>query len=303
MAKTPIGAGTTTLNLAGTADVSDEIGRAGVSFGKLVELTGKAVADTQLALNQTGAATASTLATTQIDVIAVQESVYDDHGTLSQANSLTRKLPLIDFIDPVFYQWSEVRLQGQFFATEFVSSAESTGSTYNSSGGALGTGLSFFLGPGGLISNSGSSSSSSDVDTTRDTSFGRIRASALLEPRTDVGVPKPRQVVRGPSLAIIAGAITDVTTGGVLVGRTMSALIELRKNDGTAIQGKAISIETDGAAWSLTPTGATGTTDPNGQVTILMRRDFLSPTADTAPINVVVSARLGLVSNSTTLTF
>ena len=55
----PAGASGTTLALPGTADVSDELGRAGMSFGKLVETTGKAIADTQLKLNQTGAGMAS----------------------------------------------------------------------------------------------------------------------------------------------------------------------------------------------------------------------------------------------------
>ncbi len=61
----PVGSASTILGLTGTADVSDELGRAGMSFGKLVETTGKAVAETQLKLNQTGAAMASVLATTQ----------------------------------------------------------------------------------------------------------------------------------------------------------------------------------------------------------------------------------------------
>jgi hypothetical protein len=302
MANTPVGAGTTALALTGTADVSDEVGRAGVAFGTLVEKTGQAVANTQLALNQTGAAMASALATTQVEVIAAQENVFDDQGTLSQSRSLTRRLPLIALIDPVFYQWSEVRLQGQFFATEFVSSNETSSATTTLGTTFVGTGLSFFLGPGGFVNTNVSTRSSSDIDTSRDTSFGRIRASALLEPRADVGVPKPRQVVRGPSLAIIAGAIADVVTGGVLTARTMSALIELRRNDGTPIQGKNISVETEGAPFSFT--GATpGVTSATGQVTIEMRREFVGTNPNTDPVNIVVSARLGLVSNSTTVTF
>lgn len=300
--KLPIGAGTTTLGLTGTADVGDEIGRAGLSFGKLVELTGKAVAETQLKLNETGAAMASVLAKTQVDVIAVQESVYDDNGILSDAKSYTRKLPLINFIDPVFYDWSEVRLQGQFFATEFVSSSESSSTTTSGSTGFYGSGISFILGPGALATHDSKTTRTSDVDTSRDYSYGRIRSSALLMPKRDIGVPAPRQVVRGPNLTIIAGEIQDVKSGAIIVGRTMSALIELRKLDGNPIQGKAISIETDGIAWAFATAGQ-DKTDANGQVAIVLAREFLDPAADKSPINVVVSARLGLVSNSTTLTF
>lgn len=304
--KLPIGANVkilgTTPGLSGSADVSDEMGRAGMSFGKLVETTGKAVADTQLKLNQTGAAMASALATTQVDVIAVQESVYDDNGVLSDAKSHTRKLPLINFIDPVFYEWSEVRLQGQFFATEFVSSTESASHAHSSSETYVGTGISFFLGPGGLGGGSTTTDTSSDVDTSRDTSYGRIRASALLTPKRDIGVPAPRQVVRGPSITLIQGEIKDVMTGAKLTGRTMSVLLELRKMDGQAIQGKTLAIETDGVAWSFTAPDKEET-DANGQVAIVLQREFLTDEDDRSPINVVVSARLGFVSSSTTVVF
>jgi len=298
----PIGAGTTTLALPGTADVSDEINRAGMSFG-LMEFTGKAVAETQLKLNETGAAMASTLATTQVDVIAVQESIYDDEGNLDSAQTFTRKLPLINFIDPVFYEWRGVRVQGYFSASELVASQESSSTTSSGGFGFGGVGISFgVIGLGGIGTSSSTTTTTSDVNQSFDRSYGRVRASALLEPKRDIGVPAPRQVVRGPSLTVIAGEIKDVITSGALTARTMSVLLELRKQDGTAIAGKSISIETDGAPWSFTTAGAE-TTDAAGQVGITLRRDFIGETPDTAPKDVVLSARLGLVSNSTTLTF
>jgi hypothetical protein len=285
----PLGAGSSTLGLTGTADVSDELQRAGMSFGKLVEFTGQAVADTQLKLNQTGAAMATTLATTQVDVIAVQESIYDDSGNLSDAKTFTRKLPLINFIDPVFYEWTAVRLQGQFFAREMVTSAESSSTTSSGSGVKAGVGASILgivLGPGVRGGSSRSTTVTSDVDTSSDVSLGHVRASALLQPRRDIGVPAPRQVVRGPNLNV----------------HCPSALVELHKRDGTAIADKAISIETDGAPWSFSTPGAEKT-DASGQVAVTLRRDFLGDAPDTSPKDVVLSARLGLVSNSTTLTF
>lgn len=298
----PIGAGSNPLALAGTADVSDELSRAGMSFGKLVEFTGQAVADTQFKLNQTGAQMASVLATTQVDVIAVQESVYDDEGNLDSSKTYTRKLPLINFIDPVFYEWTAVRLQGQFWASEFVSSTETTKTTTTSTKKTGNVGLSIVFGVGSTSGSFSSTTTTSDIDTSRDRSFGHVRASALLQPKRDVGVPAPRQVVRGPSLNVVAGEIADVTSGTELVGRTMSALIELRKQDGTPIAGKLISIETDGAPWTFSTPGAE-TTDASGRVAITLRRDFIGEAPDTAPKDVVLSARLGLVSNSTTLTF
>jgi hypothetical protein len=297
----PVGTGTTVLGLSGTADVTNEIGSAGMSFGKLVDFTGRAVAETQFKLNQTGAAMASALATTNVDVIAVQESIYDDNGVLQDSNSFKRKLPLINFIDPVFYEWTAVRLQGLFYASEFVSSQDSTTSTSSSTSSSPQGILGFLLGPR-PSGTSASSSTSSSFDSSSDRSFGQIRASALLEPKRDIGVPPPRQVIRGPSLNVVAGEISDVNDGGKLVARTMSALLELHKQDGTPIEGKSISIETDGAPWSYTVVGAE-TTDASGQVAITLRRDFLGAAPDTDPKDVILSARLGLVSNSTTLTF
>lgn len=298
----PVGAGSAALALPGTADVSDELKRSGMSFGKLVEFTGQAVADTQLKLNQTGATMASVLATTQVDVIAVQESIYDDDGNLDESKTFTRKLPLINFIDPVFYEWTAVRLQGQFWAREMVTSNESSSSSFSSSSGSGNAGLGIIFGVGFMADSFSSSKVDTNVDTTSDRSFGHVRASALLQPKRDIGVPAPRQVVRGPSLSVVAGEIQDQIVGGKIVSRTMSALLELRKRDGTAISGKAISIETDGAPWTFTTPGAE-TTDANGQVAITLRRDFLGDTPDTAPKDIILSARLGMVSNSTTLTF
>jgi hypothetical protein len=208
----------------------------------------------------------------------------------------------VNFIDPVFYEWTAVRLQGQFFARELVASSENSGSSASSSDGLGNAGYGIIFGLGYVSSSQSSAKSSSDVDTSSDASFGHIRASALLQPKRDVGVPKPRQVVRGPSLNVIAGEIQDEINGGNLTGRTMSALIELRKQDGTPIADKAISIETDGAPWSFTDP-AQDTTDAQGQVAITLRRDFLGQAPDTSPKDVIVSVRLGLVSNSTTLTF
>jgi hypothetical protein len=298
----PVGFGTTALGLTGTADVSDELKRAGMSFGKLVQFTGQAVADTQMKLNETGAAMTTALATTLVDVIAAQETIYDDDGNIDQSKTFTRKLPLVNFIDPVFYEWTAVRLQGQFYAREFVSSAEGSTSALSISDSTANAGIGIIFGFGATTSSSSLTQTASDVDTSSDGSFGHIRASALLQPKRDVGVPKPRQVVRGPSLNVIAGEIQDEINGGNLTGRTMSALIELRKQDGTPIADKAISIETDGAPWSFTDP-AQDTTDAQGQVAITLRRDFLGQAPDTSPKDVIVSVRLGLVSNSTTLTF
>ena len=286
--------------LAEDANVSDELRGAGIAFGTLVERTGAAVAATQLQLDTSSAATASALASTLVNVIAVRERVFRDDGTLDHVTNHVRPLPLISFIDPVFYQWTSVRLQGEFFAREFAATSESSSNTSSSSNALFGSGVSMFLGPGLLNVSRTSTSRTAEAEVSTDVSLGRIRASALLEPRDDVGIPKPNQVIRGPRLALIQGEIADEMDGGTLAGRTMSMLLQFTRRDGSAIVGKALSIETSGVPWRHL--GA-GVTDAAGQIQIELRRDFLDEDADTTPANFIITARIGLVSNSVTVTF
>ena len=290
--------------LSENANVSDELRTAGLGFGELVLRTGQAVAETQNRLTTTGAASANALATTLVDVIAVQEKVYDDQGNISEMRTHTRRLPLINFIDPVFYQWENVRLQAQFQASEFADASSVSGSSFSGSSGQSQGGLLVILGGGGMTSDYRKSSYDNTTDSSRDISMGQVRANALLKPRTDIGVPKPTQVLRGPHLAIIQGAITDVHSGaggaGPLTGRTMSLLVQYNRREGAAIPNKAISIETDGVSWSYV---GSGLTDASGQVELTLSREFLDEDADTTPQSFVVSARIGMVQNSTTVVF
>lgn len=290
--------------LSNNANVSDEIRTAGLGFGELMLRTGQAIAETQTRLDTTGAASATALATTLVDVVAVQEKVYDDQGNISDMHTYTRRLPLVNFIDPVFYQWDSVRVQAQFYGSEFADASHATSSYHSSSDSSSQGGILVVLGGGGTTFDYRGGSTTRDTTSSRDISVGRMRTNALLKPRTDIGVPLPTQVVRGPRLTIIQGAITDVHSGtggsGPLTARTMSLLVQYNRRDGTPIPNKAISIETDGVAWSNV--GA-GTTNATGQLEILLRREFLDEDADTTPRSFVVSARMGLVENSSTVTF
>ena len=291
----PTGAKSTAL--LADASVGDEIARAGAGFGQLVERSGSAVAATQNLLNETGARTATALAETLVDVIAVQEKIYHDDGSLDTSVAHTRKLPLISFIDPVFYKWSSVRLQGRFWANEFAAETTSDSYSHTSSEGMGSAGFGIIFGLGYNSYSYSSDSRSSDVEVTTDSSMGQMRMNALLEPRDDVAIPKPNQVIRGPRLTLIMGTLEDVIDGGNLTGRTLSLLIQYNKRDGNPIAGKAISVETNGIAWSFAD-GPTAVTDASGQVEIVLRRDFIGPEPDTTPTDFIVSARIGLVQNS-----
>lgn len=296
----PVGLGTRPLALPGNAAVGDELERAGLAFGDLVLGVGSAVADTQRTLNETGAALATTLATTVVDVIAVQETQYNDSGEIQASVSHVRPLPLISFIDPVFYQWRYVRLQGQFYASEFAGATKNSSYVHNANNEKANSGLIYVLGGGYHVSKYSSTDTTTSTDKTTDVSVGSVRMNAMLEPRSDVSIPAARQTIVGPNITALSGEIADELDAAIIVGRTMNVTLELHRRDGTAIPGKELSIETSGVPWSYT--GA-HTTDTDGRVEIQLRREFLTPEADRSPTQVVVTARRGMVSNDTTVTF
>ncbi len=293
-------AGSSSVPLANDASVTDELQRAGMGLGQLVETTGAAVAATQDQLNETGARTATALATTLVDLIAVEERIYHDDGTLDTVQTHTRQLPLINFIDPVFYQWTNVRLQGRYMANEFSASAESnTYSSQRRQGSGQG-GLLMILG-GGYNSFRSTRTSTDSVSTVdNDLSYGQMRMNTLLEPRRDIGIPKPNQAIQGPRLSLIQGEIADEMDSGTITARTMSVLIQYNQRDGSPISGKAISVETNGVSWSFV---SDPTTNADGQLEIQLRREFIGEGADTSPVEIIVSARIGLVQNNITVTF
>lgn len=294
----PAGRGSTPLAL--DAAVSDEISRAGMGLGELVKLTGQAVAATQNQLNETSSRTATALAETLVDLVAVEEKIYRDDGTLDTVQTYTRQLPLINFIDPVFYQWTSVRLQGRFVAREFSSSTAVESSTFSSREGSGQEGLLVILGGGYNNFQYGYNQTNRNTEVNNDISMGQMRMNTLLEPRKDIGVPKPNQAIQGPRLSLIQGEIIDIMDGSRISARTMSMIAQYNRRDGTAITGKAISIETNGVSWSFS---GDPITNASGQLEIILRREFLDEEADTTPTEIIVSARIGLVQNSTTITF
>lgn len=279
-------------------DVSGQLATAGLAFGDLVKLTGKAVADTQNKLNQTGADSTSALAKTLVDVIAVQEVDYDDSGNVTGSQTFHQQLPLIDFIDPVIYQWTQVRLQGRFTASQFATSASTDTHTNTSTdtSGQAGFGLIFGAG----YNNFQFDDSQTHVDSNFrvEDSVGLMRMNAVLEPRHDVGVPKPRTAIVGPRIAIDAGPIADV--GNPATARTMDVTITYTNADGNPIANKGLSVDTQGVAWEFKNNA---TTDANGALVITLTRQFVGPNPDTTPADFVVSVRKGIVSDAATVTF
>src|SRR5262249_19715844 len=136
------------LDVESNTNLGQDLSAAGSDFGTLIQGVGNAVAATQLKLATTSAATTSALAKTSVNVIAVQETIFDDNGNVQSSQSFVRNLPLINFVDPVFYQWTQVRLQGRFFVSEIASSSQSDTFTSVSHDGSGQHGLLVFLGGG-----------------------------------------------------------------------------------------------------------------------------------------------------------
>jgi hypothetical protein len=291
------------------SDVSDEGKAAGLAFGELIRKTGEAVAETQKLLNHTSAESATALANTMVEVVAVEEKTYDALGNLSTSKAHTMELPLVNFIDPTFYRWSQVRLQGEFVAREFSGQSD-TGTDTASSSSNVGIKLGGLFGFG-YASGSGSySSANTSTDTkttdTEDYSYGRIRAAAQLNPRPDVVVPRPNQVIQGPRLSVLPADIHDIPTDGKITGRVINVLFSYNRASGEPIQGKTLAIDAQGLAWDYT-NPAKKTTDENGMVQITIHRDIPldgdGKQGDTSIKEFVVTARIGIVSNSTTIKF
>jgi hypothetical protein len=300
-----------------TTNVATSLGSAGASFGELIKGVGNAVAETQLKLTENSAAVTTKLAETLVDVIAVQETEIDDAGTVVGSKSHVQKLPLLNFIDPAFYNYPQVKIEGHFVMSSFAADTSTSVDAKSSSSG-FGFGLS--RAPGLFSStrvsagfSAGSSESSVDVDTSakQATAVGRMRMFAQLRPEEGLGVPKPTQVIIGPSLALLEGPITEDTDQDGNTTRTMSILIQFRNKDGQPIKNKALSIDTDGGLWNFTDPNktTTGDTAPSeGDLAIQLIRVFPpdsadpeAPPVDKSPKPVTLNVRKGLVANGITV--
>jgi len=307
-----VGLGDSALAATLSTNSVDALSAAGASFGELLKGVGLATAATQKNLTVTSAKTATALAATLVDVIAVQETFFRDDGTIAPSPPpIVQKLPLINLVDPVFYEFPQVRVQGIFAVSDFATDNTSSVSTSsNASRGSLSLAFVPFAGTLSGSTNARSQTSTTNTTSDRAVAIGQARMFAQITPRSDIGVPKPRQVISGPSLTIVEGAITDLPAeaDGTKV-RTMSVLIQLRNQTGGPISGKHVSIDTDGAPWEFDGADTTGPAGADaGNVKIKLRRTFAPTPAgaqpvDTSPKAIIFSARLGMVNTNTTVTF
>lgn len=319
-------------------NVGDKLDGAGMALGDLVRQVGMSVAETQRRLNESCAATANALASQTVDIVAVRHTDYGDDGTYeATSGDITMPLPLINFVDPVNYEMTQVHLQGVFQATEIRSASNSSsGSTSYYGGSSLHLG-GFFSQPGvggGLnavanqaASGSGSGYASQYTNSTQygaasrqETEFGQVRMNAEMTPRNDIGVPKPRHIIRGPNLMLVPQGILTTPAAPTVdrpleERRTIVKAVYRRRpsadaKDGAGIVGAWFVVEAGGLEWSycnaagVVDDSAISTytkTDANGELYFAVRRRF-TPGEDTTPRAFAVSARIGLVDSTVPVT-
>lgn len=283
------------LNLAGTvraqavtvaeADVTDEIAKGGPAFGTFLKSVGLAVAESQKALDETLVATAKSLSETKIEVIAVFEQVLQDSdGQMTQGNVHIQSLPLINYLMPTAYSFSRVYLQADMKVSEFngangfniKGSSQSIGASARASYGLIGG-----FGASGSASFAQSSfSRSGEVSVAQDAAAGSLHMEATLEPRTDVQLPRPFVVQKGPRIQVRIDSSTPITGTGTPVppattvpniGRQIVLVATLLKSDGTANSSKSLDVTVSEPQFNRDPVSAT---DTNGETRIIIKNEW-----------------------------
>jgi hypothetical protein len=331
----PVGMQTGTLSVNGPGtDVAGTLDGAGMALGDLVKQVGMAVAETQRRLNDSCAETANTLAGTLVDVVAVRHTHYNDNGTYASGGNINSRLPLANFMDPVNYHLADVRLQGMFYASEIKSASTTSTDTsrYSSStsihlGGFMSQpGLAAGVGAAADAARNGTGSGyASQYETGTQTGtasaseyqYGQVRMNAEMVPRNDIGVPKPRHVVRGPTLLLLPRGVATrpavVAPEAPLQERSTVVRVSYRRRptetakEGSGIKDASFVVETGGLEWSFcdedgvkNETVEYTRTDASGDLYFVVRRGF-APGADTAPRAWTLTARIGLVNASVSI--
>lgn len=306
------------LELPGDANVNDEAEKAGVAFGELMRSVGLAVAETQRDLNLNGAEMAQVLSETAIDVIVAEEEEFSDEGKRIGSRSYKSTLPMINFIDPVIYEWPSVRLQGVFVAEEFTA-ANATNVTQVSAGASVNVGKSSGRKRKslGIQVNVAASNTNITSSVASDSSFGRMRMTAELRPRVDIVIPKPKVVTEGPRIEFSTASPNSTNTANT--ERVLALRLSYKKKDTNSqntqtqyvgIAGKGFLISALGVEVGFfDPDNASPLTDSktnlDGEIGINLTRTFGNGDANdliaNPPIPITVTAKIGLITASTTV--
>jgi hypothetical protein len=264
------------------SDVPDDIAGGGVAFADFVRSVGRAVAEGQADLDATLQKSTTELAGTKVSSVAVVEQWRDDETGLPTTSDIhVEQVPLLDLVKPPAYQWSTVRLEAEMEVERFTS-ADGFEIRPRSVGGG-----------GGLPVDAAGTQARASVSQTREA--GRLRLEATLAPRSELELPRPFVLQRGPRLTVELTALQPVMAegqpGGPPVGRRALITATLVRHDDSPNAAKQLHVRVDapGTATVMPPL-----TDLRGRTVITVTR--AGPAFDEdQPRAVAVEVSFGLV--------
>ena len=288
---------------AAESDVTKELSGGGIAFGDFTKSVGLAVAEAQAALDKTLVETAKALSETEINTVAVfEQQVKDDDGTMDKGVVHIQKLPLNNYLMPTAYQWSRVYLEADMNVQEFNSRSGfniqqksfSADARLNGNAGMLGWGVS-----GSAGFSYGQSSTGVDASYGQDVAAGKLHMEATLEPRGDVELPRPFVLQKGPRMQLLVGAREPIHQENdatkPVIGQKVSLKAVLQKTDGSKMDAdKPLSLNISDSSLNYT---ASGKTDPNGEMAIVISRSGAAYDP-TTPVRAMVRVSFGLVTQS-----
>jgi hypothetical protein len=288
---------------AADSNVTDELTGGGVAFGEFVKSVGLAVASAQSELDKTLRETAKQLSETQIDVIAVfEQQIKDEDGSMDKGHVHLQKLPLISYLMPTAYHWQRVYLEADMNVQEFnARSGISIQQRSFAAGASASGGFNAFGGGFNASAFANYSNNSTGVDSSysQDVAAGKLHMEATLEPRSDIELPRPFVLQKGPQLEVQVGSRTEVHEDGdptkPVLAQKVALLAVLKTTDGSPNSGKNLTVSISDPTLNYT---SPGKTDANGEMKIELTRKVLTPAED-KPVQALVRVSFGLVTRTT----
>lgn len=296
MAESIVGLAATTLDTTGgitddpvraaQASVTDELERGGPAFGSFLRSVGLAVADTQGALDATLVKTAAALSEAKVQTVALFTQELKDDGTFDKAVPVMQELPLISFVQPTAYQFTQVHLTADMEVSEFnTANGFNIKKDHTDAGATLKADYSMFSGFGGSLNasyNMTSDETQERKSSSERKSAGKLHMEATLEPRPAFALPQPLIVQKGPKVGLL---ITDrkeldkdgqeTTDPKLVTQRTVTAVATLLDKDGKPMAAKALDVSCDNANIGIVVADG-GKTSSEGTLTITLKRTGLT---------------------------
>lgn len=297
-----------THNAANEADVTDEVAKTGPAFGSFLKAIGLAVAETQAALDQTLVKTVTELANTKVRIPTAFVQELDDEGNVTEVevDETTKELkgtymqeyPALAFVDATGLGIRSVYLTADMDVEEFNTSngfkikKDHTGFDLNAraSYGLFGG----FNASGDTGLHTTSDTTAERRTTGSDKAAGKLHMEAHIEPRTDIRMPRPIIIQRGPRIILSGGARTESKTGtgdaAYVDKREVTVKMRVQNKKGEPIKDAQVEVSCDRGYMC-----DVGAADGDGVVAIKVTRDGMTK-ENNSPLPALVSARMNLVS-------